>query len=96
MNSEEVKLIIERFKVLKAWINGVSIQFRDKAMNEDWKTFSGHNPAFSMGDVEWRVKPEPREWYIALHDVRPPSVHEIDSTDLIAGINIVKVREVIE
>lgn len=49
-------------EVIKAWADGVEIQFRYRA-NTIWHRTE--QPSFSV-DYEWRVKPEPNKYRVAL------------------------------
>lgn len=64
MTREQTK---ELLPVMQAWANGGDVQVRDRSRPTDsWDTYSGSDPDFDNKNWEWRIKPEPREFWISL------------------------------
>ena len=52
----------ELLPVIQAWAEGKEIQV--SLDGKDWRTLPSPNPMFENENWEWRVKPEPREFWI--------------------------------
>lgn len=70
MNRVEVRSLIELVPVMQAFLDGKPIQVACKPSEVDpyfepkWETYTGDCPYFNNGNLMWRIKPEPREFWI--------------------------------
>lgn len=71
MTRDRTKLLLDN-GVLQAWADGKEIQVRDKTSG--FNTWHGFSPSeqtgadFENDNLEWRVKPEPRRWWVNIYD----------------------------
>ena len=96
--------IQEMIDVLEAYKSGKVIQFKDYMGL--WQTV--RPPQFNFGSNEYRIKPEPREWYmrkwednvdeVTLHVTRTSAVTAFPRSNNTHGksFEVIKVIEVIE
>lgn len=60
MNREQTKALLP---TITHWVDGGEIDFRYKprvGSSADWSQFTGFDPDFLRGDLEWRIRPEPK------------------------------------
>ncbi len=84
----------EMIEVITAFKEGKTIQV--KSFDCQWVDCSGNKPNWNFGERKYRVKPEPREFYLALNSngsVRHACRYHAQS---IFELEYIKVREVIE
>ena len=67
MKINEAKRILDRIDVIKAFVEGKSIQFKHDT-SSTWDTFTSDNPGISCDNCQWRVAPEPREFWITIRN----------------------------
>jgi len=83
MNRVEVRSLIELVPVMQAFLDGKPVQMAVKADEIDpyfepkWETYAGDDPNFNNGNLMWRIKPEPKEFWIVTYspDRCLPTVH---------------------
>jgi len=96
MNRTEAKTyaseLQQQVNIIQAYAEGKTIQTRSKAQKEDWSDCG--EPVFGYFDsTEYRVKPEPREyWIIESPDDRKVVSYRLSSSK---GCEVIHVREVI-
>ena len=88
MTKEETKKAIE---VMQAYVDGKEIECRCKDRGEQW-VYTVH-PSWDWVALEYRVKPQPREWLTWIKDGQ---LKGGASCDYIPGGEPVRVREVLE
>lgn len=55
--------------VIQAWIDGKTVQYKYKH-GDEWHDFKAEEkPGFTLDGTEWRIKPEPREFWIIEYDL---------------------------
>jgi hypothetical protein len=82
----------EKIAVMEAFLDGKRIQFKFGAADWlDWN--SEHEPDWAWHRVDYRIKPEPREWTLGLN--RNGTFWSIDEESRRAGVEYIKVREVL-
>jgi hypothetical protein len=64
----------EMIVVLKAAKAGKAIQFRIAGSTDEWR--DTNNPHWNWEENDYRAKPEPREWFLAVRDGRPQEAWE--------------------
>lgn len=50
--------------VMEAWLSGKAVQYHVNNIYGEWTDFTGDTPAFQDLGFRWRVKPEPRHWWV--------------------------------
>lgn len=90
----------QHLPVMQAWCDGKAIQFRAPESIE-WIEYKGeYEPSWQRHTYQWRIKPEPREWWLCwcpkVPQHCPLSVSEQKPVGLCNACQLVKVREVIE
>ncbi len=67
MTKEQAKQLLP---VIQAWADGKAIQYRPthgmagNVADKWFEPMEGYNPCFDSRTAEWRVKPEPRRWWV--------------------------------
>lgn len=89
MNREETKQAIE---VMQAYVDGAEIEFQ--LSDESWCPAS--TPNWDHDTTEYRIKPSPREFWIADVEDEFRKVLCSGQIDLSADHQYIKVREVLE
>lgn len=79
MTRERTKLLLDT-GVLQAWAEGKEIQIKF-IPNGQWVDFTGEEPHFPSTKFEWRVKPEPRRWWVNIYPGCPRSGRLHDSLE---------------
>lgn len=64
MTREEAAVLLRSVEAIRAYARGEAVQVKYEGGN--WEEYDGDYANFFNKDWEWRVKPEPREWWIAL------------------------------
>ena len=99
MNKEDT---IAAIKVMQASLDGSEIEWRGKNEKVDWRKTYSSGPSWDWCGVEYRIKPEPREWLLAKDGVKysvteggrvPGSVVKVPGKPFDA--EIIHVREVL-
>ena len=91
MNRERAK---ELLPIIQAFAEGKTVQHRS-GENLQWITVD-EVASFDMFELDWRIKPEPREfWIIEDGDHTLKATHSYGAATNYCG-EIIKVREVIE
>lgn len=62
MTKPEAQQILKNIEVIKAWVEGKPIEV--KYSFTDWVDVTAESPSFNCDDIEFRVKPEPRTWWL--------------------------------
>jgi hypothetical protein len=96
MNRERAR---ELLPIIQAFAEGGATEERiqERFLDEDWRPFDGYLMTESS-DYSYRIKPEPREWWVVLDN----DAIYIEHSELAAkklfmdGDEIFKVREVLE
>lgn len=90
MNKEQTA---KRIKVMQAYVDGGKVQIRHVSAEEsEW--VDEPNPSWSLA-FEYRIKPGPREWNIALH--KSGQFYQFDPDEYYeSDFKIVLVREVLD
>lgn len=99
MTRERAKVLLP---IIQAWAEGKIIQWRfpqsPNPKNREWDTIT-FEPTFDTTAAEYRVKPEPREFWIGMcgkHGVRCAPLCALDSPSACCGDGeIIHVREVV-
>ena len=86
----------EKIAVMQAWFDKKAVQFRASA-DVEWDELNfEEEPAWNWDCFDYRMKPEPREFLIAVSDdgtvFHSPQKNPIDYQ----GVEFIKVREVLE
>ena len=68
MTKERAKELIP---VIQAYAEGKAVQVRIAGDGDPWQDYSGECPNFENGNWEWRVKPEPREFWVIVDKAGP-------------------------
>ena len=95
MTREQAKTL---WPIIQAFGEGKEIQYRNAGRR--WHNIS-HNTGF-LEPYEWRIKPEPREFWLELHPesdlscVQAVKCSQGNKPDDCLGKEIIKVREVLE
>lgn len=85
----------ELLPVIQAFAEGKEIEFKHKE-GDEWFTQDYY---VWDEDYEYRIKPEPREWYINIYDSDDSYMHntKIQADNMGKGrIECIKVREILE
>lgn len=96
MNREQAKLLAP---VIAAFGEGRDIQY--SMSGGIWITYTGntHDPIITSFGYNWRIKPEPREWWVNIYP-NDAMIHENkESADISANlsrIECIRVREIID
>lgn len=91
-----------RLPVMKAWLESRDIQARQNGpLFTDWKDFSGSEPPFDDMKFEWRIKPQPREWWLVVNPHGGVLVFETEagmncSSSVLKGAEKIYVQEVLK
>lgn len=101
MNRDRAKKLLP---IIQAFAEGKEIQFRliddDVNFREDWLDLPKDERlivTFPADDYEYRIKPEPREFWVVLEEDEPVLVRRrCQSVWVEAGRQCIKVREVLE
>jgi len=105
MTREQAKKLIP---IMQAWVDGKTVQYRrtvnddDKIIKPDeWHSVVDNDPRAVMwdgSDIQWRIKPEPRDFWIGWcqHCGPIPKVYGSKPERECAFCEIVRVREVID
>ena len=100
--------IDDMIEVLQAYKKGKQIQYRNTRLDGDWVDPETRSPVWQFYEFEYRVKPEPREWYmrvyqdnydeIVLFSSKEALFDDIQSRNSVDKhpFDVIKVREVIE
>jgi hypothetical protein len=101
-----------RLPFLQAWMDGKEVEWvytaqtavkwhyaAINAVPPDWQRVQ-HADVFTYSGVQFRLKPQPREWWIcrsckAVYGERPSYVHQCRCDELTNAERIVHVREVL-
>lgn len=83
----------ELWPIIKAFGEGKDIQYRAGAY-DNW--YSGDAFSFDQPPGEYRIKPEPREFYVYITCKGGTFVSRDNSVPTSSSTEIIKVREVIE
>lgn len=83
--------------ILKAWSEGKTIQWRNPANHFWYDVATGAVVQFDQSPSEYRIKPEPREYWLLFDENKQVRcvTEEPTKTGLIAGWYQVHVKEVI-
>jgi len=97
MNRERA---IKLLPVIRAFADGKEVEWRDNDLYKEWQT-GAQEPTFDEPSNEWRIKPEPREFWINIYgDGYEPCVHptlqSAEEECSPARKEVIKVREVME
>jgi len=91
MNREKTRKAIE---VMQAYLDGKEIQSCD-GIEDAWADIT--NPVWSWFEYRYRIKPEPREFWVDVDDSgHPECVMTVRPTVIRAGLRRIKVKEVME
>jgi len=97
-----MKTLAEKIEVMQAALDGKEIDVKHRVA-DDWTTASGEGIEFSWGEYDFRIKPEPIEFYVNIYNYMedlPCGAHKTlkEAQDKASHkiIRTVKVREVIE
>jgi hypothetical protein len=96
MTRELAKTLIP---ILQGFIEGKTIQFRG---GSDWRTLELNEGWGTFENYEWRIKPEPREFWLGLHHDSDFSCAQVvkcsqgPKPDKCDSSHVIKVREVLE
>jgi len=95
MNREQAK---ELLPIIQAFAEGKTIQAKKAASEQEWQ--HAQNPTFAAL-FEWRIKPEPREYWLLVHDEGETTnlvfdIEEDAHGSCLGGQTVIKVLEVIE
>lgn len=86
----------ELLPVLQAWADGKEIQASCQSANPVWETYQGRDPNFTPESWIWRVKPEPREFWIASFPDGSMRPYVFSDRPTFTGIDrLIRVREVL-
>lgn len=92
MTIEQAK---ELLPVIQAYVDGLQIQYKDSRQNEWCDVLS--QPNFEASGCQWRVKPQPREFWVNVYDgclcAHPDS--KTAQRELSANGRTIHVREVL-
>lgn len=91
MTRDEAK---EAAKILEAYADGKTIEYNNPFRSDGWGTFAGEFVFYSCW--RYRIKPEPREFWVADVDDDYRRVLLPGQKDLSADHTYIKVREVID
>ena len=92
MNKEEAQKAIE---VLQAFIDGRTIEFKENVGGDQWKTAIACVFNFALNN--YRVKPEPREFWFVKNANFKNGRFQITTTEPSANWEeVIKVREVLD
>lgn len=84
----------EKIEVMQAYLDGKKIEYCPSY--GVWTEFSNANdPVWEWGNTQYRIKPEPREWWIVF-DAAGNFFDFSALAPIAPGLKVVKVREVIE
>jgi hypothetical protein len=88
MNREETK---EAIQVMQHYADGGEVEFNRHSEGGCWEPLpEPHTPSWDWPIVQYRIKPEPREWWI------DPDDYEVwIDQDTPPVLNAIKVREVL-
>jgi len=100
----ETDLTAGKIRVMQAYVDGKEIQARERTLSPpDWVDFRRDDaPCWNWFASDYRVKPEPREWWTVDVYSAPlfKSVGEAERykehINHVCGIEVVHVREVLE
>jgi len=56
----------EYIKIMQAYLDGKKIEFRNRAGDTIWRP-ADKNHGWNFHDVEYRIKPEPREFWLNVY-----------------------------
>ena len=85
----------ELLPIIQAFADGKDVEFSNR--DGDWESFVVGEDSFNLSfDNKWRIKPEPREWYVALDTGDPYECTAFSNMPDPAIGDVVHVREVIE
>lgn len=90
----------DKIQIMQAWVDGKKIEmcnFNDR--NNDNKWMDCNDPDWTWGVVDYRIKPEPREWRLGFDEngaFRDCRLADEPSYRFSVGLKYIKVREVIE
>lgn len=81
---------------MKAFAEHKPVQAR--LIGATWEDYTGNCPDFQNENWEWRVKPEPREWWVAFGVDRMPVIFRDFDPMHYKGplVDFIRVREVLE
>jgi hypothetical protein len=91
----------EMIDVIQGYKDGKEIEYRPETV-EDWYDCGGR-PNWDFYASEYRIKPEPREWYMRIYNnnVISPSLYDTQKQAINAfsaaghNFSVIKVREVL-
>jgi len=94
MNREQVEQAIE---LMQAWLDGKVIQWHcDEDEDDEWYDCSHFSAEFLFEDLDYRIKPEPLEFWVDVDDSGHPECVMTKRPIVIrAGLRRIKVREVL-
>ena len=97
MNTKEKERVEGYKKVIEAYLDGKPIQYKHHGNNE-WSDLGCNPPHFNFVAGTFRVKPEPREFWMKLSSSGMPYDSCTTSVKMTADKyhEVIKVREVIE
>ena len=104
MTKERAKELIP---VIQAYAEGKTMQVRIAGDGDPWQDYTGECPNFENGNWEWRIKPEPREFWLFLSGINATVLNgsiydnETDARMRLANTSfpapgIIHVREVLD
>ena len=92
MNREKTRKAIE---VMQAWLDGETDEFFHQ-QTRSWHLIN-KLPEWGWGAYEYRIKPEPMEFWVDVDDSgHPECVMTVRPTVIRAGLRRIKVKEVME
>jgi len=84
----------ELLPIIQAFADGKDVEFSNR--DGDWESFVVGEDSFNLSfDNKWRIKPEPREWWLNTRTAEAYVTKEC-AEKFALGEKIVHLREVIE
>lgn len=91
MDIEETKKAIE---VMQAYVDGKQIQATPLSAPLDWIDTSPQNMVWNWGICNYRIKREPREWYVGVDT--DGNISSVNDRRIGLPHEVIRVREVLE
>ncbi len=67
MTKQQCSTILQNIEVIKAWVEGKQIQYQLISPVDAWSDLGDSRPDFSNPQWKWRIKPEPKCYWIVNH-----------------------------
>jgi len=89
----------EKIAVMQAFLDGETIQCRKHGSKKNWGVVRNPDPSWNWKDTDYRIKPEPREFWLNIYDNTAVSFSTEEAAEkhvCFGRTERIRVREVIE